>query len=377
METSPCQTTTQQMSVDDAPPRRPLDSLHPVRPLLHSFLSDEDGARLLRVSRSIARNLLPGFTFHQHVFVGESEQQMFRLQALYEAYDMRPMRMYLSFELRILSLEEGTDRSPFPSSLTSLVLAPPIRALHRSDPLMFDADAERCEEIDCPWIRMMRNRSDESYEQMFRYIGSVPVQAFMYVNGLFRSPLPPGLLPHGLRRLQLPDAWDLALEPGSIPSTVVTLQLGIFNQPLLGGMFPLCPLLPSSLLQLHTFGFTLPLLPGVLPPTLQRLCMTRWNQPLQLGVLPASLRALQVDAFNHPLLPGALPAGLTHLALLQFSHPLNVGILPSSLINLDLGWRFDHPLLPGQQLLTWPPSHAVDASYSPWFPSSSPMALHG
>ena len=61
--------------------------------LLHSFLADHDAARLLRVCRTIALALLPGFSFHQHVFEGESQQQMLRMRALYEAYDLRPTRM--------------------------------------------------------------------------------------------------------------------------------------------------------------------------------------------------------------------------------------------------------------------------------------------
>ena len=98
--------------------------LQPVRTILQSFLSDEDGARLLRVSRTTALALLSGFTFRHHIFVGESQQQMFRLRALYEAYDVRPTLMILSDEVEELSPEEHSGRSPFPSTLTSLLLGP-------------------------------------------------------------------------------------------------------------------------------------------------------------------------------------------------------------------------------------------------------------
>ena len=50
---------------------------------------------------------------------------MWSMKALYEAYDMRPTRMYVpEAEMRSkLVLEEGSGRSPFPSSLTCLLLA--------------------------------------------------------------------------------------------------------------------------------------------------------------------------------------------------------------------------------------------------------------
>jgi hypothetical protein len=50
---------------------------------------------------------------------------MLRMRALYEAYDMRPTRMCLPDDVTSLSLEEGSRRSSFPSSLTSLQFALP------------------------------------------------------------------------------------------------------------------------------------------------------------------------------------------------------------------------------------------------------------
>jgi hypothetical protein len=162
---------------------------------------------------------------------------------------------------------------------------------------------------------------------------------------LVDSPPPPGLLPHGLRRLQFTTtSFSSPLQPGSIPSTVQLLQIVEYRQPLLvNGV----TVLPSSLVHLVSVTFNAPLLPGTLPPCLQRLCLCSWDQPLLMGALLASLRAVELTAFNHPLLPGALPEGLTHLTLRDFAQPLHVGVLPSSLVSLDLGCRFRHPLLPG------------------------------
>ena len=73
----------------------PILRLKPIATVLHLFLEDDDAARLLRVSHSIARTLLLGYTFDQHVFTGETEAQMRRMKALFAKYDMRPTRMAL------------------------------------------------------------------------------------------------------------------------------------------------------------------------------------------------------------------------------------------------------------------------------------------
>jgi hypothetical protein len=130
-----------------------ISSLHPVRLLLHAFLTDDDGARLLRVSRTTALSLLAGFTFQQHVFLGDSQLQLQRMTALYEAYDVRPTRMCLSFAASPLTFDHSTGRSPLPSSLQSLVLGPLPRAPNGSfnTATMFDPHVPAlCEAIFAP-----------------------------------------------------------------------------------------------------------------------------------------------------------------------------------------------------------------------------------
>ena len=75
--------------------RRHLDfsSLMPVRSLLLLLLTDKDAAKLLRVSHDVATSLLPGYAFTQHIFRPATVPAMWRLKALYEAYDMRPTRI--------------------------------------------------------------------------------------------------------------------------------------------------------------------------------------------------------------------------------------------------------------------------------------------
>jgi hypothetical protein len=339
---TPSGVTTRSPSAKPAP--HPLVvCLQPIRSLLHPFLTDDDAARLLRVSRTTAFALLPGFVFFQHVFEGESQAQMLRMKALYEAYDVWPTLMCLSRSLTEVSLEEGSGRSPFPSTLTSLLLGPRGDVLEEEsgelDVVHLYAAAH--EEIHCYWT------GPESED-----VGGImmdesePVRRFVSLEGQFSCPFPPGLLPHGLRRLHFARGFYSPLLPGSIPSTVETLQVQCWDYPLLKKGETL---LPSSLVHLAIIDLAdQPLLPGVFPSSLQRLRIDQWNAPLHVNVLPASLRALHLGRFDHPLLPGALPVGLTHLVLKSFSYPLTEGSLPSTLISIDLGWEFHQPLPPSQ-----------------------------
>lgn len=129
-----------------------LSALTPVRLLFHSFLTDEDAARLLRVSRTTATSLLASYTFHQHVFEPISVDEMRRLKALYEAYDMRPTRMCQHRDFAEKSRLVAGGESPFPSSLTSLMLGAqyqPVDSIHPRSP--FGSDAHKVHAVQCPW----------------------------------------------------------------------------------------------------------------------------------------------------------------------------------------------------------------------------------
>ena len=320
-----------------------LSVLFPIRTLLHPLLSDDDAARLLRVSRTTAIHLLTGYTFTRHVFQPDSVAAMWSMKALYEAYGMRPTRMCLPGDLEDLRLEEGSGRSPFPSSLTCLLLdvfsqdAPDVWHFTMLDP---DIAAKK-ESIHCLWSHPRAESEDEHYRELVMQDHMSSVQDYGFSRDKFNCSLPPGLLPHGLRRLDSPSDLTSPLQVGSIPSTVEVLEF-YYNLPhsLSQGM------LPSSLVHLVLWGFDSPLAPEILPPSLQRLFLGGWNHPLAVDVLPASLQALVLIGFNHPLHPHVLPAGLTHLLLCSFDQPLSVGSLSRSLISLDLGTKFDQPLLP-------------------------------
>ena len=335
---------------------RLLAVLSPVRRLFQPFLTDDDAARLLRVGRTAALSLLPGFTFRSHVFLPETEGQLWRLKALYGAYDLRVTRLCLpaGFEVR-----HFTDRSPFPSSLTALLFAPVTSSSYsfeRRCPTynVFDdaGDSAVGCAVDCPWTRLRRRlRTDGKEDDEAEYRAVMqrplrPVQALTsrhgFVGNVFScGQLPPGLLPHGLRRLHIAVSLDVPLLVKSLPSTIEVLQVDgyIAHEALSIGV------LPKSLRHLVMEQWNYDLHPGFLPPSLERLSLAAFNQPLDFDVLPASLKALQLFSFTHPLLPGVLPAGLTHLSMSNFHDQIDEGVLPPSLVSLDLGPRSQNSLI--------------------------------
>ena len=327
-----------------------VDCLFPVRLLLHGLLSDVDAARLLRVSRSSAFALLPGYAFTQHVFQPQDLDQLHRITALYARYGLRVTRLCLPFHFRRLSFDPFTGRSPLPDSLTTLLLGSlpttETGAVHTQWSIFGPTDWAR-PTLGGPWLNPLTQQSADHYRQFVVEAAPWELLRFEKVDGLLCCPLPPGLIPPGVRRLQYADEYNCALVRGSIPSTVTFLQLGArFNQPVRAGVLP-------DLLTHLVFGifFDQLLSPGNLPPHLQCLDLGRgrWNQPLPAGTLPASIRILSFSRdFDQPLVVGALPPCLTHLRLsAAFTQPIGGGVLPAGLVHLDLGGSYDEPLLPG------------------------------
>ena len=87
-------------------------------------------------------------------------------------------------------------------------------------------------------------------------------------------PLPPGLLPDGLRLLQLPAGFNQPLQLGSLSSTLTYLQL----------IFGFDQQLPAGVLLASLLYLSLPALydqPMTLPASLERLRMNYWPHPLE------------------------------------------------------------------------------------------------
>ena len=359
--------------------------LCPVSSLLQTLCNDADVAALLGVSRAFALQILRGYTFHQHVFVARSQQELQRLKSLYEAYDLRITRMCVAADVQALTLEEGTGRSPFPSSLTSLLLGPVLYSSARTihDRSMFGPYTEEITSAPCLCGQLGEELTDAQCRRVMEQERLCLVRSFAVTHSAINCELPPGLLPHGLLRLQLGTRFNTQFQVGSLPAGLQYLQCDGFNQRLsVGGM----TVLPLSLLTLIVgLSFHEPLA-GLLPPSLLQLDLGgRWNE--QLVGLPSSLVALDLSPActfgvqevpshvrhlgrvtvnggplpsqlvclelaiddEHHLDPGDLPASLRLLRLLDTSHqPLSLGFFPAGLLALEWHTESDAtPLVPG------------------------------
>ena len=320
------------------PPRPFIAALLPIRPVLQSFLSDEDAMRLLRVSRTTAFALLSGFIFQRHVFQPETPKEMRQMETVYKPYDLRPTRLCLPMEKRRYVFND------VPLSLTTLLFAPN----YVEDGKELDGygvfDSAVGDAIVCPWTRLGQRQPADTKDDSDEYTRvlmdqSRPVQELTALKADDQyefDALPLGLHTHGLLRLQIAVHFSFPLQPGALPPSLEVLQFDVnLRHPLSIGVLPL------SLVHLVIRQYDFPIQPGVLPPSLERLYLKSWNFPLQVdgvNVLPASLKALQLTVLNQPLLPHVLPSGLTHLVVRRrFTQEVQQGMLPSSLFSLDLG----------------------------------------
>ena len=177
----------------------------------------------------------------------------------------------------------------------------------------------------------------------------LPVPCFGSVGGSFNCALLPGLLPHGLRRLQLCRAFNCPLLPGSIPSTVEVLDADAYNQPLLvQGV----SVLPSSLVHLVLERFQQPLV------TCHPSSFSSKNDVFEqlesaFGGGEFSLHLYALCASTATTILCCLercPAGLTHLVLGSLLAAVAGGRVARFSRSVSTSAdRFQHPLLPGQQ----------------------------
>ena len=317
-----------------------LDALRPVLPLFHSLLADADAARLLRTSRTTALALLPGYAFASHTFEAASLSSLCNLRDLCLTYGFRISQLGLGRDFTVVDFDCSPPHlSPFPSTLTSLRLGQLYQSVEKQRWAALSAAACHWQHTE-PWL-LPHSHPEAQVHGTNGQRWQRPTEGWAF--GSLRCRLPPGLLPCGLRVLQLNGDFNQPLEPGSLPSSLTYLVFGDrFNQPLPPGV------LPASLLHL-TLGsrYRHPLGPGSLPESLERLLLLS-SLPLRAVVLPPSLRALYLSDLNEPLRPHALPSSLLYLAFYNYTHPLVANALPSSLIDLSLGGlAYQHPLPPG------------------------------
>ena len=172
----------------------------------------------------------------------------------------------------------------------------------------------------------------DAYNQPLQAGSLPPTLTFLHLGAEFDQPLAPGVLPESLRclvgrgplgerhllaqrllpaslqRLSL-DHWPHALEVGALPQQLKALHMAVCPRPHIALQPQSCPppcCTSPSPASLDAFcptsspppsssctcasGYDYPLLPGVLPPSLRRLVLSRtFSQPLQLGSLPEGL----------------------------------------------------------------------------------------
>ena len=348
-----------------------FSSLHPVRSLIHRFLTDEDAARLLRTSASLAHLLLRGFSFTSHVFEPVDLPHLHRLTTFHSAYDLRPTLLMLPRSLRQLDFHPVTGLSPFPASLTTLALGEVRRcsdADRRPHPrsLFGDEGAAKLRRfLSGEWAATDGPRGADHFRGLLQADHLWEELAFEEADGNLECALPPGLLPPNLRVLQTGFNCAVTLVPGSLPAELQFLQLGgRWTAPLPAGVLPAglkhlilprywshpLPELPPSLVSLHLGPFyAQPLRP--LPASLRMLVVGEEYSDSLEGVLPAGLTHLLVHgAAQCPLSAECLPPSLVSLLLGDYfksDAPLRAGQLPAGLRELSLGASFTQPLMPG------------------------------
>ncbi|EFA86162.1 hypothetical protein PPL_00724 [Heterostelium album PN500] len=127
---------------------------------------------------------------------------------------------------------------------------------------------------------------------------------------------------------------DGVLEPGSLPSTLTTLDFGesIFR---LSG----ASIIPSSVRHLNLGGCIIDLALNVLPfdAHYDYLCALEFHAPILPNQLPPNIKELQLTRYNKPLVPGSLPVGIEVLKLPYIdSEKLLVGTIPNTVKKLSL-----------------------------------------
>ena len=391
-----------------------IDVLRPVVSLFQPFLADADAARLLRTSRTAALALLAGHVFRSHTFQPTSLASLIRLRDLCLRYGLRVTQLALPPHIHTIAVDPSPPhQSPIPTSVIVLSLGSLTAqwtALKPSWAALCAAAVDWQERP--PWSlshsqqRWPQSDGAQAREWQLSWVHD-PLEddpilpRFASPIGELHCPLPPGLLPHGLRVLLFNRSFNYRLEPGSLPSTLTFLQLAwSFEQQLLPGV------LPASLLYLSLPYYRHRLLPGSLPASLERLRLGHWSPPVGVGVLPAGLKALHLGNVNDSLQPHVLPPSLLYLSFgasfnqlclpnvlpcslveLHFGHcynqPTPAGVLPSSLRRLTLGSDFSQQLEVGALpegllfLRAEPDSRYPPSLLAPFQPGVLPSTLLG
>jgi len=182
-----------------------------------------------------------------------------------------------------------------------------------------------------------------------------------YINFycMFRKNIFENEIPNGVKKVILSEYFNDTIK--YIPDSVIDLTIGnSFNKPFnkgdlnnnlrhlsIGNPLKLViqsykylierDVLPNNLISLYIGdGFETNLKPGVLPHSIKKLTIKKYNYPLQPNVIPPNVEYLDLSSFNYPLKYGDLPNKIKYLNLYFYDHELKEGIIPCSVEYLDL-----------------------------------------
>ena len=133
-------------------------SLAPVRFAFFDFITEDDAARMVRVSPAFTSAVLGGYAFTEQVFTIRGRGQLRRLVTLYKRYGLSITRMQTTAKFNA-SLVDVKGRSLLPSSLIALALG------YTRTSVMWDSmflNAEEYQRCDRSWeVLETEERRDE------------------------------------------------------------------------------------------------------------------------------------------------------------------------------------------------------------------------
>ncbi|EGC30210.1 hypothetical protein DICPUDRAFT_158080 [Dictyostelium purpureum] len=149
---------------------------------------------------------------------------------------------------------------------------------------------------------------------------------------LFNQPITPKTFPSSITELILP-SFNQTINTGSIPSKLKSLKLKSFNCSI-----PL-KTIPISVTKLRLPSFNQIIKPKFIPPITKSLSLS-FNQHITPDLIPSSVTSLTLTSFNQPIPPNSFSENLTSLKLPSFNQDLDVDSIPPTIKTLVLGESF-------------------------------------
>ncbi|EGC30211.1 hypothetical protein DICPUDRAFT_158081 [Dictyostelium purpureum] len=149
---------------------------------------------------------------------------------------------------------------------------------------------------------------------------------------LFNQPITTKTFPSSITELILP-SFNQTINTGSIPSKLKSLKLKSFNRSIPSKTIPI------SVTKLRLPSFNQIIKPKFIPPITKSLSLS-FNQHITPDLIPSSVTSLTLISFNQPIPPNSFSNGLTSLKLPSFNQDLDVDSIPPTIKTLVFGESF-------------------------------------